>query len=191
MPTENEMKFVLLIESEKEISKLCKNCFEIKQAYIAANHGMSLRIREKKHLKSSRRDKYEICFKQKIGKRVLEIENQIDVRDFEDLWSVAMNRLDKIRYNLIIRKKKVDYLWEIDFFKDHGQNTYFALAEHEMPENQLKPDFIPDIIKKHLVFEVPITDGRFASKRLADVKHAKELYNQIRSKKNEKCRKGS
>jgi len=130
---------------------------------------MSLRIRK---TITCDRTRYFMTLKQKSGDRIIEIEKKINERDFTDLWEVALNKLEKIRYDLICDKSK----WEVDFFKDHYQHTYFAQAEHEMPEGQLSPKFIPKIINKNLLFAVPIEDDRFGSKRLANVKHAKELY---------------
>jgi CYTH domain-containing protein len=84
-----------------------------------------------------------------------------------------MNKLEKIRY--FIPDKK-DQVWEVDFFKDHRNKTYFCLAEFEMPEGQLTPDFLPSYIKDNLIYEVALTDCRFASKLLADVRYASDLY---------------
>jgi CYTH domain-containing protein len=115
-----------------------------------------------------------MCYKQKVKGRVIEIQKKISRRDFEDLWSVSMGKLEKVRYNLVYGSA----IWEVDFFKDDSE-TYFALAEIEMPESQLKPDFIPGIITSNLIYEVARSDDRFASKRLADVNYARKLYLKI------------
>lgn len=173
MPTENERKFILKIKSESEISSYAKEKRLINQAYLAFSKGISVRLRETIYSHSEPR--LEICFKQNVKNRVIEIEKKIDKRDFSDLWETSVNRLEKIRY-IVEDKKKI---WEVDYFKEHHQQTYFAMAEYEMPENQLTPEFIPDIIKEYLLYEVPMFDDRFSSKRIADVKYSKELYSEL------------
>jgi CYTH domain-containing protein len=179
MPTENERKYVVAIPSEPEIADAACEIRFIRQAYLAFSKGLSVRVRETTYSgnRPSRDDhpRLELCFKQNVRNRVIEVEKKIDKRDFDDLWEISVNRLEKIRY--IVEDKKV--IWEVDYFKEHHQQTYFAMAEIEMPENQLAPSSIPAIIKKHLVFEVPATDDRFASKRIADVKYSRELYSEV------------
>lgn len=80
-----------------------------------------------------------------------------------------MNRLEKTRY-------KLPDGWCVDFFLDHDDATYFAMAECEMPEGQLEPKWTPEIITKALIFAVPSTDQRFSSKLVSDVRYAKTLF---------------
>jgi len=105
---------------------------------------------------------------------VVEIEKKISERDFNDLWVQCLNRLEKTRY-LVTADSSGD-IWEVDFFRDYNNSIYFALAELEMPEGQLEPNFIPDFIQKNLIYEVDLTDSRFSSKLLADVRYAKDIY---------------
>jgi CYTH domain-containing protein len=174
MPTENEMKFVLEFKDTEEYFR--KNALQkasIWQGYLFSTKGISLRCRKTKN-------KHYLTLKSSVNGRVVEIENQIDERDFTDLWSQCMNKLEKIRYILIDQK---DQTWEIDFFKDHNNGNYFCLAEFEMPEGQLAPKFVPKFIKDYLLFEVPLTDCRFASKLLADMRYASDIYRQIKESK--------
>lgn len=134
---------------------------------------MTLRIRETENFDGESL-KRQLTYKQKVGGRVIEIQKKISQRDFEDLWEIAINKLEKIRYHFVVKK---DYLWEVDFFLDKKDKPYLALAEHEMPEAQEEPDFIPSLISKHLIFAVPLSDTRFSSRRLAEVSYAKNLYN--------------
>lgn len=180
MPTENERKYVLRLDCEDEIT--CKHCssYLLKQGYLAFAKGMTLRIRSAEELgKKHSKIKRKLCLKQRANSRVIEIEKKIGKRDFEDLWKMSLSRLEKVRH-IIIEKGQV---WEIDFFKLHHHDedeTYFALAEHEMPEGQISPDFIPDIIARHLLYAVPPNeDYEFSSKRLACVRHAKKLYRDL------------
>jgi len=176
MPTENERKFVLDIASyvEKDFLKHSDSIRHIRQGYLFFSKGASLRVRETIEEEKSG-VKHEICIKQRAGSRVIEIEKKLDNRDFHDLWDISLNRLEKIRYNCVWKGQ----LWEVDFFKNHEQQNYFAMAEHEMPEGQISPDFIPARIKEHLIFEVPLDDDRFSSKRIACVNHAKKLYESL------------
>lgn len=173
MPTENERKYVLRVECEGEFKRVADSVLVCKQAYLAFSKGMSARVRETiDHINKS---KYRFCFKQNVDGRVVEIEKKIDRRDFDDLWSKSLNRLEKLRYNLWID----DHLWEVDFFKDREHRTYFALAEHEMPEGQLEPDFIPEIIQKNLIYIPHPEDSHYSSKRLADVRYATRKYEEL------------
>lgn len=164
------------LRCEDTIKEKAKNSLRIRQGYLSFSKGTSLRIRE------TDGKRHEMTYKQKVNDRVVEIETKISQRDFNDLWSVAANKLDKIRYNVMTTIKSGTYCWEVDFFKDHHDHNYIAVAEHEMPEGQLEVSYIPKIIKRNLVFPVPRSDDRFASKRLANVKYAKDLYNSIKPK---------
>ena len=177
MPTENELKFMLEYKStEEKFQKLAESKVLILQGYLFFSKGASLRCRKAKN-------KYYLTFKSNVNGRVVEIENQIDERDFNDLWLQCMNKLEKIRYLVPDQQGQI---WEIDFFKDHNGINYFCLAELEMPEGQRTPKFMPKFIKENLVFEVPLTDCRFASKLLADIRYASDLYKLIKESTNEK-----
>jgi len=182
MPTENELKYLLHIDSEPQFEELARGTRHIRQGYLGFSKGMSLRIRETLWETDERdSDRYELTFKQKIKSRVIEIEKKLDSRDFEDLWNIAINRLEKIRYDLHVEDDLgVSHHWEVDAFKDHNHKTYIIVAEHEMPEDMDKPEFVPAIIKENLVYAVPRSDDRFASKKIADVKYAKKLYEKMK-----------
>jgi hypothetical protein len=49
----------------------------------------------------------------------------------------------------------------------------------ELPEDQMEPDTIPDIVKRNMLFKVPLTDNRFSNKLLSNAKYAAELLNEI------------
>jgi len=166
MPTENEKKYVLALNTEEKFQKLAFSENLILQGYLFSSKGTSLRLRKMKN-------KHYLTLKSNVNGRVVEIENQIDERDFNDLWTQCMNKLEKVRY---VVSDKQDQIWEIDFFKDHNGVNYFALAEFEMPEGQEAPVFLPRFIRENLLFEVPLTDCRFASKLLADIRYASDLY---------------
>lgn len=171
IPTENELKFLLNVECENEIEKNSISQKDIRQGYLVFSKGVSLRIRETFSSKDHR-PKFELTFKQKVGNRVIEIEKDIDHRDFNDLWEVSINKLEKIRYNIAHEEN----YWEVDAFKDHNHETYIIVAEHEMPEGKLYPESIPAIINDNLLYAVPLDDYRFSSKKLANLKYSKKLY---------------
>lgn len=176
MPTENERKYLLNLYSQQEFVKSANDSYLIKQGYLFSKKGCTLRLRELIDLKDDKTKKRQLTYKQKVNGRIVEIEKKIDHRDFEDLWQLANSKLEKIRYHFLFKKGKEKYLWEVDFFLDGDGYTYFALAEHEMPEGQLEPEFIPPIISKNLLYAVSNHDMRFSSKKLACITYAKNLY---------------
>lgn len=58
-----------------------------------------------------------------------------------------------------------------------------AIAEIEMPENQLKPNSLPDIVKNNLIYEVPLNDTRFSNKLLACQKYSINLLREFKNVK--------
>ena len=186
MPTENERKYVLSLESEQEFEfcqfKFCK--LLLHQGYLAFAKGMTLRLRSSQEIIKGVAEgelKRKLCYKQKVNNRVIEIEKKIDKRDFEDLWTTCLNKVQKYRYSINLNKN----LWEIDFFKNHHNETYFAMAECEMPEGQVEPQFIPDIIQKHMLYSVPLDSDEYSTKRLACITHAKKIYKKLNNEKKE------
>lgn len=144
------------------MSKKADDIIFMKQGYIRG-----IRVRQEVQ---NNKTKHILCVKQKVNNRVIEIEKKIDQRDFDDFWSIAKNKLEKIRYIL----HEDDESWDIDYFKNNDK-TYFALAEIEMPEGQMHPYRIPNIIKKYLIKEIEIGDNNFSSKKLSCIKHARSL----------------
>jgi CYTH domain-containing protein len=179
MPTENEMKFVIDVKCEDAIRKTACVVKDISQGYLFTSKGASLRIRRCR-TRGTPRICYTMTYKSHthVG-RVVEIETTIEERDYEDLWPQCVQKLVKTRYGVNNRKE----FWEVDFFRCHRDETYFALAEIEMPEGRLRPNEVPDFIRCNLLFEVPLTDCRFSSKLLADVRYASDLYNQVLKEK--------
>jgi CYTH domain-containing protein len=150
---------------------------------LVASRGVSLRIRKSQQGKVSggvftetSSPCYTTTFKCNGGSRVVEIEKKIDERDFTDLWPLCLNKLEKYRY--VLKDQELN-TWEIDFFKDHHNDTYFAMAELEMPEGQISPNIIPEFISNNLIYEVPLTDCRFSSKLLGDVRYAINLHKSL------------
>lgn len=173
MGTENEVKFVLRIESEKIFSSLSKNSGnswrEISQAYLDSN----LRIRGYQY--PFVEWKHEMTYKRSLSDRVLEINVPIDRRDYEDLYKLSTHKLKKIRYEIWDENKQ---FWEVDFFINND-NVYFAMAELEMPEGQKSPSRIPNFIQDNLLYAVPKGHKDFSSFSLCDIEHATKIYEKL------------
>jgi len=177
MPTENEKKYLIRKDCEPAIERNCKVKQFISQGYMVATRGVTVRVRKCVVYKNNRKNKinYFYTFKINSNNRCIEIETELSKRDFNDLWAVALNKLEKIRYIYKNRKE----IWEVDFFKDYQNNTYFALAEIELPEGVASPTDIPDLINQNLLYAVPLTDNRFSNKLLSDAKYASDLLMQF------------
>lgn len=174
MPTENERKYLLDAGCESTVKKICTDQFDISQGYLIATRGITVRVR-KSARKSNGKSEYYFTLKVNTAGRVIEIEKNLDERDFTDLWAIALNKLEKVRYIV----KYGGNSWELDFFKDYRGETYMAVAEIELPEDQLEPNSLPEIVKQNLIYKVPLTDARFSNKLLGDARYAAELLQEI------------
>lgn len=177
MPTENERKYVLLNEPVvlSDIAQRAKRILSIEQAYIQSGNGWVFRIRKTFGIHYDE-PIYHATYKHKINGRVIEIETSLDERDYVDLFSQASIVLNKTRYVIPAGSLK----WEIDFFYDKKRtNVYFVLAEIELPEKVSRPPYIPDIIQKYLLFEVPEDNNKFSSAKLADMSYAIGKYDKL------------
>jgi CYTH domain-containing protein len=181
IPTENELKFILNLASESSIKRMAEAKLLISQGYLLAGRGISLRFRKVKNYKKI---SFYMTFKTTVngGGRTVEIEKKIGKRDFNDIWPFCLNKLDKIRYLI----HNSDELWEIDYFKDYTNKTYFAMAEIEMPESKAYPNSLPNFIKNNLLFEVPLSDSRFSSKLLGNPSYATNIYCELNDKNRKK-----
>lgn len=172
MPIENERKYVLRLNvSEGVFHDTADSVEDIEQVYLISGKKQSLRCRKITSVKGKDIElAYNMTFKQEVDKKVVELETDIEARDYKLLRKVSTSILQKTRYRI--------GEWEVDFFKSDGR-TYFVMAEIEMPENQKKPNSIPKLIKENLVHVVKRGDKRFTSKKLCDVKHAQKLITSL------------
>jgi CYTH domain-containing protein len=170
MPVENENKYVLTMSPkfEKKIRKMTKRWYYIEQSYLVRSKGSTVRLR----MERNRKDKicYILTVKQKVDEKIIEVEKKINSKDYLELSKAAEGWLTKIRY--------VIDGWEIDFFKS-GDETYFVMAEIEMPDGMVEPEFVPDFIQDNLIYQVPREDFRFSSKKLSDIEYAKNLFEEV------------
>lgn len=181
MPTENELKYVLNLDSENFFKTICHKAKNISQFYI--NNILRIRslgiIGDLNNINTVLEENYELTIKQSLEDRVLEINVNLDKRDFEDLINKYKDEckfLNKTRYYV----RNNEEIWEIDFFKDKKGLVYFAMAEIEMGEGQLSPLEIPNFIKDNLLYPVAQGDNRFSSFNICNIEKAKELYNKLK-----------
>jgi CYTH domain-containing protein len=175
MPIENERKFVLEDDGELErtlaVLPGVTSSF-LRQAYLDAS---GVRIRS---IESAGRLQHIFTYKRPVDDQVVEIETEITPVDFERLWKLRRETLQKARYSW----REGRYRWDVDFFKTDDGHTYFALAEVEMPEGDTVPPEPPAVLAPHVLLLAPRSDPRFTSKRLADRGHAERLLSDVRAK---------
>jgi CYTH domain-containing protein len=178
MPIENEWKFVL--ENDGELEPRLAQAPGVTRGLIVQAYldtpGVRLRVVElggKRH--------HIFTYKRPIDGEVVEIETYISADDFQRLWKLRKETLQKVRYSW----PDGHFGWDVDFFKAADGSTYFAMAEVEMPAGDLRPPPPPPRLAPHVIFAVPYGDSRFTSKRLADRAHAEALLAEIRQKKGE------
>lgn len=175
MPIENERKFVLenngALERVLAVRPGVTRSF-LRQAYLDAS---GLRIRS---IDSAGRLQHVFTYKRPVDDQVVEIETEITPIDFERLWKLRRETLQKARYSW----HEGRYRWDVDFFKTEDDRTYFALAEVEMPEGDTVPPPPPAVLAPHVLLLAPRNDPRFTSKRLADRGHAERLLSDVRAK---------
>lgn len=169
MPVENERKFVLqdpigTLENTLSAAQPAIRRTAILQAYLDTA-GLRIRRFEREDAVS-----HIFSYKRPVDGVMVEIEREIDPIDFDRLWKLRQETLEKLRYSI----PAGDCLWDIDFFKDDGR-TYFALAEVEMPEGREDPPPPPAILAPYIEFLVERGDERFSSKKLADPAYARRL----------------
>lgn len=156
--------------SEDWLRTACQAHRVIEQGPLLMGPGMYLRIR-KSIVKNE--TEWLMTFKSKDLDRTVEVETKLDDRDGKNLFRKCSWHLRKERFDIF---GLGDLVWELDLFKTKKGKVYFILLEVELDEGSPRPDNMPMFLKKHVLFEVPLTDNRFSNTRLGDVQYAKELY---------------
>jgi hypothetical protein len=173
MPIENERKFVLddlsgalegRLGAQPGVRRL-----HLRQAYLEAS---GLRIRA---IEEAGKVRHIFSYKRPVDDQMVEIETEIAPVDFERLWKIRRESLQKARLSW----RDGRFQWDVDFFKREDGSTYFALAEVEMPERETAPPPPPAILAPHVLLLAPRNDPRFSSKRLADREHAEGLLAEV------------
>jgi len=164
---ENELKYVLCVESQASIRKQCGKPMYLRQGYLPGK----ARIRSKVKL-SGNKPKFYFTYKLPVDGVLFEIEKEITKHEFDTLWPHTDRRLNKLRYLWIDGEVQ----WDIDFFLKDSGGVYFAMAEAEMPETMLEPPSIPDFLQSVLEYAVPRERSKeFTSQKVADPEYAKSL----------------
>lgn len=161
---ENELKYVLKMDSKKAIEKVCGKPLAIQQGYLPGK----ARIRSKG---KGKKVKHFFTYKLPVEDMLFEIEKEITKHEFEMLWPHTTARLEKLRYVFVDGPVQ----WDIDFFQN-GENIYFAMAEAEMPETMREPTSIPAFLSSAIVYAVPRERTKeFTSQKVADPTYAEAL----------------
>jgi CYTH domain-containing protein len=176
LPIENERKYVLddadgALEQRLAETPGVTRAF-LRQAYLEAP-GLRLRA-----IEAADGARYIFGYKRTVEDQMVEIETEISRLDFERLWTLRRETLQKARYSW----PNGHFRWDVDFFKSEDGKTYFAVAEVEMPEADTTPPLPPSILAPHVLLLAPRNDPAFTSKRLADRLHAERLLADIRKK---------
>lgn len=176
MPIENERKFVL-DDDDGELERTLATTPGVTRSYLRQAYLdlSGLRIRA---IESAGAVRHIFSYKRPVDDQVVEIETEITESDFERLWKIRRETLEKARYSW----RDGRFHWDVDFFKTVGGQTYFALAEVEMPETDTVPPPPAAILAPHVLLLAPRNDPRFTSKRLADRAHAERLLADVRTK---------
>ena len=179
MPTENEFKIVLVNTPTflKKIMEITDFTLHLEQAYIKGDENWQWRIRKTDH--SMFGVTYYSTIKIKKEDRLIELEQAIDERDYNDLIEEASSVLYKIRYEIYDNH---DQKWEVDFFKKdkNDNNFYFVMAELEKPEGAIGIESVPDFIMDNIIYYVPQEqNSKYSSKNLVDPEYAQKLYNTL------------
>jgi len=183
MATENERKYVLFNEPYVlyQIATKANKILTIEQAYLHFNNIWNIRIRKTFGVHYDT-PIYHYTFKQKIKNRIIELEQSIDERDYNDLLTIAKQILYKTRYVIPVGI----FNWEIDFFYDFKHTTpYFVMAEIELPEGTTNPPTIPDFIYNNLLYEVQKNNNDFSSLKLSQIDYALAKYDELIKENNE------
>ena len=108
-------------------------------------------------------------------KELVEIETAISREDFDLLWPMRVEAVQKTRYI----KETEDGEWVVDFLRDDRGEVYFVLAEVELSRFQALPDDIPAEIRAHILYAVAAEDNRFTNKKLSDQDYAEGLLAKV------------
>jgi CYTH domain-containing protein len=175
MPIENERKFVLDDDGalERRLAAMPGvTRSHLRQAYLETS---GLRIRS---IEDDGGKRHIFTYKRPVDDQMVEIETEIEPADFERLWKLRRETLQKVRFSW----NEGRFHWDVDFFKTDDGRTYFALAEVEMPERDTVPPHPPAVLAPAVLLLAPRNDPRFTSKRLADRGHAERLLADVRAK---------
>ncbi len=165
MPVENERKYVLSPDFSSDRLEGWTR-FDILQAYL--DDGPRIRKFGADYL---------FTYKKWAphAKELVEIETPISREDFDLLWPMRVEAVQKTRYIL----DTDDGEWVVDFLRDAGGEVYFVLAEVELARGEALPKVIPDAIHDHIVYAVAAEDNRFTNKKLSNEGYAARMLEKV------------
>lgn len=175
MPTENERKFVL--RNDRELERRLAQAPGVTRSLIVQAYLDSLGVRIRA-IDTGGHVRRIFTFKRPVEGQVVEIETELVPADFNRLWKLRRETLQKVRYSWPDGR----FHWDVDFFKTQDGCTYFAMAEVEMPEHEKVPPPLPPSLKPYLLMQAPDGDPNYTSKRLSDPAHAERLLWEITKK---------
>jgi CYTH domain-containing protein len=176
MPIENERKFVLE-DGDGGLERILGQTPGVTRSYLRQAYldSSGLHIRS---IDAGGMTRHIFSYKRSVDDQMVEIETEVPAVDFERLWKIRCETLQKARYSW----EDAPFHWDVDFFRTDDGRTYFALAEVEMPEAHTVPPPPPAVLAPHVLLLAPRNDPRFTSKRLSDRGHAERLLADIRAK---------
>ena len=165
MPIENELKYVLPVDFDPAVLKDWRR-HDIRQAYL--DDGPRIR-----HFGET----YLFTYKKWIpaARELVEIETAISAEDFELLWPLCEERVQKTRFI----KDTDDGEWVVDFLRGPRGGVYFVIAEVEMSRFKKTPDAIPAEIDGAILHAVDAGDNRFTNKKLSDRDYALGMLDKV------------
>ncbi len=165
MPIENEIKYILSSKLSEDLLNTWKK-ISVRQGYL--NDGPRIR---------QYGDEYIFTYKRwlKDENAQVEIETDLSEKDFQRLWALCTKFVTKNRYI----KKDGDIEWAVDFLKDKNGDTYFTLAEAEMPEGMAAPKNILEEIKPYIIYQPQKGDKKYTNKKLSNIDYAKKRLKKI------------
>lgn len=107
---------------------------------------------------------------------LVEIETPISRDDFELLWPLRVQAVQKTRHVKVMGDEE----WVVDTLRDDTGEVYFVLAEAELPRFQAEPASVPAEIAEYILYAVAHDDNRFTNKKLADRDYALRLLASVR-----------
>lgn len=165
MPVENELKYVLPLDFDAGVLTGWRRR-DIRQAYL--DDGPRIRQIDSDYL---------FTYKRWIpqARELIEIETALTAEDFDLLWPLRVESVQKTRYI----KDIGDAEWVVDFLMDNKGKVYFVLAEVEMPRHQAAPAELPAEIAGDILYAVAAGDSGFTNKKLSNPAYAARLYRTI------------
>lgn len=118
------------------------------------------------------------------ARELVEIETPISRDDFELLWPLRVQSVQKTRHIKLVGNEAPESAeeWVVDFLRDDSGEVYFVLAEAELPRFQSDPKAVPDEIADFVIHAVAYDDNRFTNKKLADRDYALRMLAMVSAK---------